>query len=177
VSQNIDSIKQKLWKKLGDKAYRDAFVAAQIPNTLVAQIETLREQRGWTQKELAEKAGMLQSRISVMESQSYDKFTLSTLKKIAAAFDVNLVVRFGPFSELVEWVASLSPEQISVPSFGQDTLAGIEQKQVLPDGYPAKQRLVAADPRPYQETDYSGLGGLGSIQGWFKAPSSYATHQ
>jgi hypothetical protein len=48
---------------------------------------------------------MTQHAISRLESQGYGKPTLTTLKRLAAAMDVGLIVRFVPFSELVDWVS------------------------------------------------------------------------
>lgn len=112
------------WKQIAaslqDKEYRQAFVAAQISNGLPFQIRSTREDRGWTQCELAERVGMSQEAISRLESFSYGKFTLQTLKRLAAAFDVALVVRFVPFSEIVDWSAKLSPGDLAVPDFDHD---------------------------------------------------------
>jgi DNA-binding Xre family transcriptional regulator len=90
------------WEKLQSKAYHDAFVASQISIGLPFQIYALRIQREWTQQQLAEKTGMLQPRISAMERPGGSKLNLDTLRRSASAFDVALVVRFVPFSELVE---------------------------------------------------------------------------
>jgi transcriptional regulator with XRE-family HTH domain len=106
-----------------NKPYRDKFVAAHLSINIVAQMQTLREARGWSQKELADRAKMSPSRISVMEDPSYDKFTLSTLKRLASALDVALVTRFTTFSDLVNWVSNLSPEKLEVLSFGDDKIA------------------------------------------------------
>lgn len=114
------SEKSKLVRELQDKASRDAFVSSQMSIPLAFQILALREQRGLTQKQLAEKAGMLQPRIAAMERPSGSEPNLRTLKRLASAFDVALVVRFVPFSELVEWVGSFSPDTFVVPSFDED---------------------------------------------------------
>ncbi len=112
------------WKQIAaslqDREYRQAFVSAQISSGLPFQIRTTREDRGWTQGELAERVGMSQEAISRLESFSYGKFTLSTLKRLAAAFDVALIVRFVPFSELVDWSANLTPQDLAVPAFDHD---------------------------------------------------------
>jgi hypothetical protein len=63
---------------------------------------------------------MHQERISQIEDPNYGKLSLSTLKRIASAFDVGLVVRFVPFSELAEWELSLSSESLKVSSFNED---------------------------------------------------------
>ena len=59
---------------------------------------------------------MLQPRICAMEQAGYGDFTLNTLKKLASAFDVGLLVRFAAFGELVNWVDNFSPDTYSVPS-------------------------------------------------------------
>jgi transcriptional regulator with XRE-family HTH domain len=120
--ESTESIRAQLWEKMRGKPYRDSFVAAHLSTNIAAQIQTLREKRGWSQGELAEKAGMARSRISVMENPSYEKFTLSTLKRIASAFDVALITRFAPFSELVTWVSDLSPEKLEIASFDADSI-------------------------------------------------------
>ena len=114
---------KQIWTKLANKEYRDSFVASNISNTVAAQIYTLREGRGWTQKELAKRAGMNQSRIPALEDPNLENFEIGTLKRIASAFDVALVVRFVPFSELTEWTASLSEEKLAVPEFAHDSLS------------------------------------------------------
>ena len=63
---------------------------------------------------------MKQSWVSNCENPKYDGFSLRTLKKFASAFDVGLVVRFAPFSELAEWELNMSPESLEVPSFEQE---------------------------------------------------------
>jgi len=120
MSENIDTIRADLWEKMRNRPYRETFVAAHLSTNIVAQIQTLREQRGWSKKHLAEKTGMAPSRISVMEDPSYEKFTLSTLRRLASAFDVALIARFVPFSELVEWVVDLSPEKMGAVEFERD---------------------------------------------------------
>jgi len=89
----------------------------------------MRERENWRQEDLAEKAGMNQNAIYRLENPFYGKFTLTTLKRIAAVFDVALVVRFVPFSQFADWVSGtpfidsgLSPESFDVTGFGQDSI-------------------------------------------------------
>ncbi len=123
MSESIDTIRNQLWEKMRDKPYRDTFVAAHLSTNIAAQIQTIREQHGWTKKQLAQKAGMSPSRITVMEDPSYENFTLTTLKRLASAFDVALIARFTPFSALVDWVAELSPAKLQTPEFEKDALS------------------------------------------------------
>jgi transcriptional regulator with XRE-family HTH domain len=121
----MDTIKkaQELKKDLQDKEVRDSFVLDHINIGIPLQIRALREQkeRGWTQQELANLAGMKQERISAIENPNYkNAFTLSTLTRLASAFGVALIVRFVPISELVKWELTLSPEKLEAVSFEED---------------------------------------------------------
>jgi len=115
------STKSKLIQKLRKrKDYREAFVASQISTGIPFQIRALRKQLKWSQKDLAEATQMLQPRICAMEQAGYGDFTLNTLKTLASAFDVGLLVRFAPFGELVNWADNFSPDTFSVPSSKED---------------------------------------------------------
>jgi transcriptional regulator with XRE-family HTH domain len=110
------------------KAAREKFVDALIDNSIPTQIRAIRDRQGLSQERLAELAGgMNQNAISRLESPSYGKPTLTTLKRIASALDVGLVVRFVPFSELADWVSGTprvdlgrSTETLAVPSFTEE---------------------------------------------------------
>ena len=102
------------------KVYRDSFVAAHLSNTVASQIAAMREVRGWTQTQLAEKAGMKQSRISSLEDPNYENFEAGTLRRIASAFDVGVSIKFVPFSEIVHWSTELTPENIVPREFAAD---------------------------------------------------------
>ncbi len=105
---------------LRDKEYRDIVVSEEIDTGLPFQIRAMRQDRGWSQKELAERLGMTQEGVSRLESLSYGKFTIATLKRLASAFDVALAARFIPFSLLVDWTANFSPEDLAVPDYEHD---------------------------------------------------------
>lgn len=113
----------KTIKKLkAGKAERGAFVSSQINVGIPFQIRALRKQRGWDQKTLADKSGMAQPRISAIEKVGGASLNLETLKRLAAAFDIGLVVRFAPFGELVSWSGSFSPDEFEVSSFEDDVI-------------------------------------------------------
>jgi transcriptional regulator with XRE-family HTH domain len=74
---------------------------------------------------------MSQNNISRLENPEYGKHTISSLKRIAEALDVALVVRLVPFSQYIEWVSGtpnldkgISPEALAVPSFEDEERAG-----------------------------------------------------
>jgi len=76
--------------------------------------------RGWTQGTLAKETGMLQPRISAILKPGKVRPNIETLRRIAEAFDCALLVRFAPFSELVQGSESFNPETFVVPSFDDD---------------------------------------------------------
>ncbi len=118
----MNTTRAKTVAKLKDKKYRDAFVRSQVNVGIPFQIRALRENppRRWKQEVLAEKSNMLQPRISAMEKPGGSKLNLETLIRLASAFDVGLIVRFAPFSEMVDWSESFSPDSFAVPSFDND---------------------------------------------------------
>lgn len=112
----------KLWRKLRTKGYRDGYTEAQLSIEVPFQIRALRKARGWTQKQLAERCGIPQARISHIEQPGRNPLSLRTLYRLSSAFDVGLLVQFVPFSELVRREASFDPETFCVPSFKDDRL-------------------------------------------------------
>jgi len=147
----INSMIQKIWKKLKNKEYRDSFVAAHISNTVAAQIAMLRKENGWTQAQLAKEAKTHQSRISDLEDPNYENIEIATLRKLASAFDVALTVRFVPFSDIARWVSSLSPGALAVTEFENDGPAIVSnqlsrQIRISSDDAPVIAFKAADDP-------------------------------
>jgi transcriptional regulator with XRE-family HTH domain len=95
------------------------------------QIRATRDKREWSQADLARVIGMSQNNISRLENPDYGKHTLSSLKRVAEALDVALVVRFVPFGQYVNWLSGtpyldegLRPEALAVASFEQEEKLG-----------------------------------------------------
>lgn len=104
-----------------DKDYRGSFVEENIANGIPLQIRSLREREGWSQTELGRRCGKAQPVISKLEGLGYYGYTVRTLARIAAAFDVALIVRFAPFSEVLNHISELSGEDILVPRYDEDS--------------------------------------------------------
>jgi transcriptional regulator with XRE-family HTH domain len=109
------------------------------------QIRATRDKREWSQADLARAIGMGQNNISRLENPDYGKHTLSSLKRIAEALDVALVVRFVPFSQYVHWLSGtpyldegLRPEALAVDSFEQE-----EERGALDIEHKYWERLVS----------------------------------
>lgn len=110
----------QLIESLRNREYREAFVEESINVGLASQIRMLQHDRGWTQQDLGERTGMAQESIARLESTDYGRYSIRTLKRLAGAFDVALVVRFAPFSELIDWTISLSRGRLAPRGFADD---------------------------------------------------------
>lgn len=157
----MDSWKTKLLDKFRRKEYRESYLDSFINDTITAQLHNLRKDKQWTQAELARRAGMKQPRVALMESSDYDNYSISTLKRLAHAFDVALIVKFSPFSELAAFSSSFSSKDVHVPDYESD-IRTIERPEVSVEL-----------PRIAQEADWNAssrsFGNLperGSTQKW-----------
>jgi len=112
--------KEQLIDLLRDNEFRGHFTSDQVYELLAVQIRQLREKRRWTQAELGDRAGMQQVQVSRAENPDYKGTRISTLSKLADAFDVALIVRLAAFSELIDWVAKLSPASFEPASFDEE---------------------------------------------------------
>lgn len=103
-----------------NREYREAY-ADEFLNTYVAsQIRTIREQRGFTQEELAALIGTKQTGVSRIESVNYSGWSVTTLKKIAFALGCRLQISLETFGSLLEGNASFSREALQRQDFSDD---------------------------------------------------------
>ena len=112
--------RRELLATLQDRGYRREFVSAHVGVGLAFQIQQLRQKQNWTQEELARRTGKAQETVSRWESPDYGRFSLNTLKEVAAAFDVALLVRLVSFGDLADWTIGLTPQRLAPPSFGEE---------------------------------------------------------
>jgi len=116
----MSELADKLREEFRDKEYRHAYADEFLNSYIATQIKVLREQRGWSQERLAQEADMKQSRISVMENVHYSSWSLSTLKRLAEAFDVALRVSFEGFGSRLADISRFSRESLERFSFDED---------------------------------------------------------
>lgn len=117
----MTTVREQLRRNLqADRAYRKAFVCEHVDQNIPFQIRANREHRGWTQADLGRRARMAQARISVLEDPNYSKFTISTLKRLATAFDTGLQVAFVPVSAVLNRSVNLANQLVS-PSADEDS--------------------------------------------------------
>jgi transcriptional regulator with XRE-family HTH domain len=80
-------------------------------------VRALRKRSGWSQTQLGKQVETPQNVISRYEDPDYGKLSLTTLKRLASAFDVALVVKFAAFSELKRLAEDRSSEALAVASY------------------------------------------------------------
>jgi len=86
-------------------------------NMIAWQLRINREERGMTQKDLAELMGTRQSAISRLEDPEGGDVLVSTLVKAAHAFDCALVVRLVDYAEFAATMHDVRPERLFAAGF------------------------------------------------------------
>lgn len=124
----MSQLRDRLVKEFTDQEYRHGYADDFLNTAIAAQIKALRDQRGWTQAQLAERAGMRQSRISAMEDINYTSWSVRTLARLAEAFDVALAVCFKSFTERLADIDRFSPGALAVPSYIDDLFLSVGAK-------------------------------------------------
>lgn len=114
----------QLWKEFTDPDYRIAYAESFLDAWIALQIRTVREQRGMTQKQLAQALDTTQTAISRLESANYSGRTISTLKNVASKLDCRLKVSLETYGSLIGEADKLSTEFLRRPSF-KDALTNL----------------------------------------------------
>ena len=89
------NFRETLEKQLQDPAFKAEFDALEPEFQIVQAILQARAENELTQKELSAACGITQSDISKLENGTANP-SLRTLKRIAAAFNMQLQIRFVP---------------------------------------------------------------------------------
>jgi ribosome-binding protein aMBF1 (putative translation factor) len=82
-------------RRMAEPGAPEAYQAARLAFDLGRTVRQLREQRGWSQSELARAAGMTQSAVARFEAGGTVP-TLPVLDRLAQAMDADLVVQVTP---------------------------------------------------------------------------------
>ena len=114
---STDNKRDQIWESLHDREYRKEFGSANINVGLAFQIHGLRQRQKLTREELAGLMGITEQGVQALEDPNYERYSLKILQKLAAVFDVALLVKFVPFSTLVDWEVNLTSDTIAPPSF------------------------------------------------------------
>src|SRR5258708_1672503 len=120
-SANTNSIKRQMLESMkASRDYRHGFIEEAIRSRISAQINALRDERGWDFKTFADKLGKKLSWAYRLEDPNESVPTIPTLLEVAETFDIGLDVRFRRFSELLDDATTLKPESFLVPSFDSE---------------------------------------------------------
>lgn len=132
MSKCYDNLREDFIINKDEKEYRHAYGEESTDISVGTQIKVLREQRGWRQEDLAREASIQQPMVSRYENVNYSNWTLSTLKKLARAYDVWLDIRFRSFADLVNETNRFSREALQVPRFADDPFFKVGHKVSRP---------------------------------------------
>ncbi len=152
MSKSYDNLREDFIFNQDHKEYRHAYAEESLDISVGTQIKVLREQRHWRQEDLAREAAMQQPMVSRYENVNYSNWSITTLKKLARAYDVWLDVRFRSFGELVQTTEEFSRESLQVRRFADDPFFKIPRKVLRPKIRATGQiqntgQLIAIDTR------------------------------
>jgi transcriptional regulator with XRE-family HTH domain len=116
MNELVKELKEDLKNEEGRHAYADAVTNAFI----AAQIKALREARGLTQTDLAERMGTKQSGVSRLQRMDYSSWKVETLRKLARAFGVRLRMRFEEFGTLPDEINGFDEKNLAPRKFQDD---------------------------------------------------------
>lgn len=132
MSKSYDNLREDFILNRDEKDYRHAYAEESLDISVGTQIKVLREQRDWRQEDLAREAAMQQPMVSRYENVNYSKWSITTLKKLARAYDVWLDIRFRSFGALVTATENFSRESLQVPKFADDPFFRVRRKVLRP---------------------------------------------
>lgn len=118
----MNDLREFFAREFSDPEARRQYAEELLDSYIALQIKTLRLERGWTQRELADRAGKRQSQISAMEQTDFSSWKVSTLRKLADAFDLALVVRFESFGNFLHEALDVSRSALERPSYEDDPI-------------------------------------------------------
>jgi transcriptional regulator with XRE-family HTH domain len=164
---------------LDDPEFRHAYAASFMNACVAAQIKIIREQRGLTQAQLAEKIGTKQAGISRLENINYDAWKVETLARIASAYDVWLRISFEEFDSLTDEIERYGRATLERESYGQvKKRISRRHKGAAPVSEKLLEALSPADARlrrdktEIQKKDVDNASQIGAAGKGFRIPAT-----
>lgn len=115
----MSAISKRILVEFPDKEFRDSYVESRVRNLVAYQIRALRDLKKWSQEEMATRLGVSQSVVSRLEDPEYGRLTITTLLKLAFAFDVGLTIKFSSHEEFLNQTKDISPTALQVNSYDE----------------------------------------------------------
>jgi transcriptional regulator with XRE-family HTH domain len=165
----MSDFRTTLLEEFQDEEYAHAYCDDFLNTYIATQLKVLREQRNWTQEDVAQRAGMKQPRIALLEDINHDAWSVKTLRRLGRAFDVRLKVSFEEFSTIIDDVCSfnrLNLERASRPYDLDRTKRIVTGSSVITDfAQFSKSRNEATQYKSLgQDRPSDALSGSSSIQ-------------
>lgn len=113
---------EKSFRRLTKPSARHAFIEAEAATAIAHQIRVVRQQRGWTQRDLAKQMHTTQAAVSRLEDPSYGRLSVKTLLELAKVFDVALQVRFISLVTQFRETWTVKREQLEVEAFEEESM-------------------------------------------------------
>jgi transcriptional regulator with XRE-family HTH domain len=98
--------------ELRDPEFSEGYAESFLNSYIATQIKVIREQRQMKQADLAREVGTTQTAISRIENVNYSSWNINTLKKLARAFRVRLMVSFETYGTLADEVGKFTQESL-----------------------------------------------------------------
>lgn len=156
-------LSETLREEFQDEDYRYAYDEEFANACIATQIKVIREAQQMRQKDLAEKAGMKQSRISQLENVNYSMWSISTLRRLARALGVRLAFRFESWGELLPQLEDFGRRALERPRFEDDpAFARASTSEVgAPEDW---ARRLSPDHRQRRSSFFNRLEGEGDVR-------------
>jgi transcriptional regulator with XRE-family HTH domain len=108
----MSDISDALRVELRDPSYSEGYAESFLNSYIATQIKVIREQRNMKQADLAREVGTTQTAISRIENVNYSSWNINTLKKLARAFRVRLMVSFETYGTLPDEVGRFTRDAL-----------------------------------------------------------------
>ena len=147
--------------ELRDPEFSEGYAESFLNSYIATQIKVIREQRRMKQADLARKVNTTQTAISRIENVNYSSWNINTLKKLARAFHLRLMVSFETYGTLPDEVGKFTQESLQRAERENDPglLARKEPQREQVDDIVgcAIARAMGAPTGPFEFSDWNKL--------------------
>jgi transcriptional regulator with XRE-family HTH domain len=143
--------------ELRDPEYSEGYAESFLNSYIATQIKVIREQRQMKQSDLAREVGTTQTAISRIENVNYSSWNINTLKKLARAFRVRLMVSFETYGTLPDEVGKFTQESLQRAEREKDP--GLLERKAAEreEGEGAMAKALGAPAQPYRFSSWNNV--------------------